>query len=212
MITKDNLPIPPSKGKPAGAALETPARTIVGAIVGATHSRDICDINLSNRDYASLLQAHLQAHLQNPPGNPHGKDLRIGRRSIAGQTYLITTVTQYRKPVFADFYAARQLVQTLIFEHQRGTADTLAYVVMPDHLHWLMTLGSIKRLAAVVQAVKAASARRLGRPVWQAGYHDHALRGEDDLVALARYIVANPLRAGLAEKIGDYPHWDAIWF
>jgi hypothetical protein len=28
---------------------------------------------------------------------------------------------------------------------------------------------------------------------------------------IARYIIANPLRAGLAESIGDYPHWDAIW-
>jgi hypothetical protein len=28
---------------------------------------------------------------------------------------------------------------------------------------------------------------------------------------LARYIVANPLRAGLVEHLGDYPHWDAVW-
>jgi len=28
---------------------------------------------------------------------------------------------------------------------------------------------------------------------------------------MARYIVANPLRAGLVERIGDYPLWDATW-
>ena len=45
----------------------------------------------------------------------------------------------------------------------------------------------------------------------QDGYHDHALRQEEDLRAVARYIIANPVRAGLVERIGDYPHWDAAW-
>nr|EPB97991.1 hypothetical protein L321_00197 [Pseudomonas plecoglossicida NB2011] len=51
----------------------------------------------------------------------------------------------------------------------------------------------------------------LSAPVWQAGYHDRALRREEDVVMAARYIIANPLRAGLADKVGDYPHWDAVW-
>lgn len=42
-------------------------------------------------------------------------------------------------------------------------------------------------------------------------FYDHALREEDDLKGIARYIVANQIRAGLVEKIGDYPHWDAVW-
>ncbi|MNN88845.1 hypothetical protein D3C81_2065800 [compost metagenome] len=52
-----------------------------------------------------------------------------------------------------------------------------------------------------------------GRKVtlWQKGFHDRALRREEDLVRVARYVVANPLRAGLVEKLGDYPLWDAIW-
>jgi putative transposase len=55
--------------------------------------------------------------------------------------------------------------------------------------------------------------RRLGRvgPRWQKTYYDHALRAEEDLRAQARYIVANPLRAGLVTDIGQYPHWDAVW-
>jgi putative transposase len=31
------------------------------------------------------------------------------------------------------------------------------------------------------------------------------------MTSIARYIVANPLRAGLVERLGDYPHWDAVW-
>ena len=48
-------------------------------------------------------------------------------------------------------------------------------------------------------------------PVWQKGYFDRALRYEEDLKAAARYIIANPLRAGLVAQVGDYPLWDAIW-
>jgi len=53
--------------------------------------------------------------------------------------------------------------------------------------------------------------RRQSGPVWQKSFYDRAMRTEDDLPALARYIVANPLRAGWVARIGDYSHWDAIW-
>ncbi len=96
-------------------------------------------------------------------------------------------------------------------------AQTLAFVVMPDHLHWLFHLEEGSSLEAVVGTVKSVSAhrvnRRLGRTgrVWQAGYHDRALRREEDLAVVARYVVANPLRASLVERLGAYPLWDAVW-
>ena len=49
------------------------------------------------------------------------------------------------------------------------------------------------------------------RPVWASAYHDHAIRDDEDLRAVARYIVANPLRAGLVKSVADYPFWDAVW-
>ena len=51
----------------------------------------------------------------------------------------------------------------------------------------------------------------MAQRISQAGYYDHALRQEEDMQKIARYIVANPIRAGLVNKVGDYPHWDAIW-
>ncbi len=47
--------------------------------------------------------------------------------------------------------------------------------------------------------------------MWQKGFHDHAIREEEDLRAVARYVVANPVRAGLVQSVRDYPHWDARW-
>jgi hypothetical protein len=47
--------------------------------------------------------------------------------------------------------------------------------------------------------------------VWQKGFYDRALRSDEDVAAVARYIVANPLRAGLVDSVREYPFWDAIW-
>ncbi|MEJ1354462.1 MAG: transposase [Candidatus Sedimenticola sp. (ex Thyasira tokunagai)] len=142
---------------------------------------------------------------------PHAGDLRNGRASEPGRIYLITTVTHGRAPIFKAFSAARSLILVLREAERRSHAKTLAFVVMPDHLHWLMELGDQQELSRVVAAVKSVSARHLGGGVWQAGFHDHALRREEDIIGVARYVVANPMRAGLADRVGDYPHWDAAW-
>jgi REP element-mobilizing transposase RayT len=141
----------------------------------------------------------------------HARDLRKGRWSESGQVYLVTAVTRDRRPVFSGFQAARVLIQALRQEETRGRAKTLAFVVMPDHLHWLLQLGEGSDLSEVVRAVKAVSAKRLGGSLWQRGFHDHALRQEEDLAAAARYVIANPLRRGLVKCVADYPHWDAVW-
>ncbi|MDD5036975.1 MAG: transposase [Methylococcaceae bacterium] len=148
------------------------------------------------------------------PTAPHSCDLRKGRVSEAHRAYLITSVCAGRKPWFADSYLGRLLVR--VFMGVRPDAETLAFVVMPDHFHWLMQLGGERDLSDVVQAVKSVSSHRinqhLGRKgfIWQEGCHDHALRSDEDLPQLARYVVANPLRAGLVSRLGDYPLWDAI--
>jgi len=37
------------------------------------------------------------------------------------------------------------------------------------------------------------------------------LRNDEDLLDVARYVVANPVRAGLVPRVGDYPFWNAVW-
>lgn len=143
--------------------------------------------------------------------HPHSHRLRSGRFSQAAQVYMVTVVTLNRQPFFEDFAAARTLVQTLKTASDLQRATTLAYVVMPDHLHWLMQLHEGTQLARCVRDVKSVTTHRLGHAVWQRGFHDHAVRREEDLQALARYVVANPVRAGLVSRTGLYPHWDAVW-
>jgi len=142
---------------------------------------------------------------------PHAHRLRIGRHSERRHLYLVTVVTRDRRSVFRSLAAARCLIRAMRKEQQYGRATTLAFVVMPDHFHWLLQLDGSANLSQVVQAVKSVVAHRLGRPTWQAGFHDHALRHDEEVLRVARYLVANPLRAGLVGRLGDYPHWDAIW-
>jgi len=93
----------------------------------------------------------------------------------------------------------------------------LAWILMPDHVHWLIQLGKHEKLEAVVNRLKSASAREANRelrrtgPLWQKAFYDHALRSEEDVVAVGRYIIANPIRAGLVARVGDYPFWNTIW-
>jgi REP element-mobilizing transposase RayT len=144
--------------------------------------------------------------------------LRNGRASICNTAYLITTTTQNREPLFTHFpaacSAARCFEDTTLLRESR----MLAWVLMPDHAHWLLQLGEADSLGEVIGRLKSASSRHTNRalnrtgPLWSKAFHDHALREEEDLQAVARYIVANPLRAGLVKRIGDYPFWNAIWF
>ncbi|MBI6562839.1 transposase [Pseudomonas synxantha] len=142
--------------------------------------------------------------------------LRKGRYSESGRIYLLTAVTHQRQRIFQDWHIGRLLVREFRKAQEEGDARSLAWVVMPDHFHWLVELhnGDLSRL---MQRTKSRSARAVNKArqsfgvLWQKGYFDRALRREEDLKAMARYIVANPLRAGLVEHIGQYPLWDAIW-
>jgi len=146
---------------------------------------------------------------------PHGKDLRKGRFSEINRIYHITTITVDRYPWFSDFDCGRIVVKKL--KHEEVRADTLAFVLMPDHLHWLMQLKESADLGRVVGNIKSWSSlelnRHLGREgsIWQSGFHDHALRKEEDIEDAARYIVANPLWSGIVQEIGQYSLWDAVW-
>lgn len=136
--------------------------------------------------------------------------LRKGRFSQTGLAYHVTTVTLDRAPHFTDLGKGRKMVRELKTLWEQGKAETLCYVLMPDHLHWLMVLQD-DNLPEVMRLLKGRSARAIGHALWQANYYDHAVRREEDLRKMARYIVANPLRAGLVVSIGDYPLWDAVW-
>jgi REP element-mobilizing transposase RayT len=144
-------------------------------------------------------------------------NLRRGRHSQSGQVYLVTFTTMGRRTLFADWPVAVDAARLLSAPYNWQASTLLAWVLMPDHWHGLLQLGEDDALPKRVGWVKAQCARLLRKahgldsPVWSRAYHDRALRADEDLVAAARYIVMNPVRAGLAARAGDYPFWDAVW-
>ncbi|MDF2644127.1 MAG: hypothetical protein K0R45_3401, partial [Pseudomonas sp.] len=66
--------------------------------------------------------------------------LRKGRYCCAGQIYLVTATAQNRAPLFTDWRLGRLVVRQLRLAHDRGEVRSLAWVVMPDHMHWLFEL------------------------------------------------------------------------
>jgi putative transposase len=143
--------------------------------------------------------------------------LRTGRVSEVGRIYLLTFCTLGRGAIFADQNCARAFVRSL---HERSLfrqSRLLCWVLMPDHWHGLVELGAADSLSTLTGRIKGSTARAVNlarstrAAVWDAGFHDHAVRKDEDLVSIARYVVANPIRAGLAKRVGDYPYWDAVW-
>ena len=149
--------------------------------------------------------------------NPGSAALRRGRTSITGQHYLVTFTTARRMPHFADADVAMCAARVVEDARLWTDARLLAWVLMPDHWHGLIELGARDDLSGLMQRLKANTARcvRAAHPairrVWEKGYHDHALRTEESLADAARYLVMNPVRAGLVGRVGDYPFWDAVW-
>jgi len=130
--------------------------------------------------------------------------------------YLLTVVVDRRTPVFSDWRLGRLLVKEFRQAHDDHWVRSLAFVVMPDHFHWVVQLHD-KTLAELMCRIKSRSSltinRVLGRSgrLWQKGYHDRGLRREEDLKDFARYVVCNPVRAGLVRRVHDYSLWDVWW-
>jgi len=142
--------------------------------------------------------------------------LRHGRRSIIGQVYVLTTTTCQRRRRF-ECGATAGCVSSQFEELERqGLVQSLAWVVMPDHVHWMLQLRA-SELSGIARRFKSSSALALNRlvgrrgVVWRSGYFDHAVRAEESLHRQALYILGNPIRAGLAREIGQYPYAWSIW-
>lgn len=153
-----------------------------------------------------------------PTRKPGRAALRRGRVSIPAQLYHVTTVTADRQHWFTELSLARIVARALNAAELIGASQTLCWVLMPDHLHWMVQLGEDQDLSRLVARVKQRTSsqinqhlHRIANSIWAPSFHDRALRREKNVQAIARYIIGNPIRAGLCASEGEYSHWDSIW-
>lgn len=148
---------------------------------------------------------------------PGHRALRKGRASAAGQVYLVTTAAYRRNPFFREWDVACEACRAITAAATAADVFLLCWVLMPDHWHGLLRVGGRTSLSSTMNRIKGCSAIAANRvrastgAIWARGFHDHALRREEDAIATARYVIANPVRAGLVANVRDYAFWDACW-
>lgn len=127
------------------------------------------------------------------------------------RTFFVTSVIAQRRTLFQRDAASDLLVD--VFQHYRSQGKYLLhdFVIMPDHVHALITPAPDVSLERAVQFVKGGFSFRLkshGR-VWQPGFTNHRIQDSEDFERHREYIRMNPVRAGLAGRAEDYPYSSA---
>ena len=143
---------------------------------------------------------------------PRRKRLRLEAPVYAepGRTFSVTIGTAPRTPIFADVDFGKECVRLLDRRCAETATRCYAYCLMPDHVHLLVGIGGQMSLSAVVGSWKSLCAvahlrRAKSCRFWQRSFFDRALRDNEPLNETALYILANPIRAGLSTRIGEYP-------
>jgi putative transposase len=119
------------------------------------------------------------------------------------ETYAITTTTYQRRALFVRALNAELLVKTLFHYRDQVRYQLHGFVVMPEHLHVLLTPLSGQKIERCVQCIKGgfshAVREQFGGEVWQVGFHEHRVRDGEDFRRQLGYIAANPEKRGLMD-------------
>jgi REP element-mobilizing transposase RayT len=119
--------------------------------------------------------------------------------------------------VFAERWAVAAITEQLRCNAALFEFALVAYCVMPDHVHALLEARAERSdFKAMMKRFKQmtgfAYKKQTGRQLWQPGYHERVLRDDEASEAVARYILENPVRAGLTRELGEYPYaWSDVY-
>lgn len=118
-------------------------------------------------------------------------------------TLLVTTVTLKRCTVFRDPVQAREAIECLYRVQQLHPFFLYAFVIMPDHCHFLLRVLPPETVSRIMCSYKSGLTFDTGlKKVWQRRFH---IRPIENAVAAKEYIHQNPVRRGLVEIAADYP-------
>lgn len=130
---------------------------------------------------------------------------------VGRHRYFLTFVTHDRRRVFTDADVVDPAWAQIRRAAERRAFRVIAYCFMPDHVHLVVKgvaddsdLKAFAKLAKQCTGYHYAKAHP-GTRLWQHGANDHIVRDHVDLLDRVRYVLHNPVVAGLAEKPEDYP-------
>ena len=127
------------------------------------------------------------------------------------RTYFVTTVTAQRRRLFLTPSRADLLLQTILDYRAQGKFHLHAFVIMPDHLHLVMTPASMVSLERAMQFIKGGFSFRLKSKldIWEAGSNESQIMTPEKYAACIRYIEENPVRKGLVMEPAEYAYSSA---
>jgi len=127
-----------------------------------------------------------------------------------GSICSLTIAVRDRLPVFADHELASATVEVLRAHSAKQGVLVYGYCVMPDHVH--LILGPSERCDIVTfvgqfknLVLRVAWGRGRQGSFWQSSFWDHFLRFDEGLKDAVEYVLANPVRRGLAKDWRGYP-------
>ena len=131
-------------------------------------------------------------------------------------TYFVTFSTWQRKRLFIVESHAKLFLQTLYGYRRQGSFELHAFVVMPEHVHLLLTPTSNVTLERALQLIKGGYSHRFGsefgrnKGVWERGFTDHRIRDAQDFETHREYIHQNPVERGMVESGCSYRYCSAF--
>lgn len=122
----------------------------------------------------------------------------------------VTTATRDRRPIFEISRVADSFVDTLLHYRTLGHYKLHAYVVMPDHVHLVLTPQSIT-LDQAVGLIKQGFQHRVEtqHPIWEEGFTAYSIANMHDLEIVRAHLHQLPVRANLSTTAELYPHSSA---
>jgi len=135
--------------------------------------------------------------------------------SFGSRTYFITANSWAGRSVFQSERSASLVVDTLLDYRAKGKYQLHEFVVMPNHIHVLLTPAPDLTLERVMQFIKGGYSHRNGQElgpslgIWARGYVDHRIRDGHDYDTHREYIHHNPVRRALASSPEKFPYSSA---
>jgi len=127
------------------------------------------------------------------------------------RTYFISTSCDSTKRVFQVERMSDLLKSVILTNREKQRYQLHAFVIMPDHLHLLLTPAPEVSLEKAVQFIKGGfsflAKKELGYiwEVWQRSFNEHQIKDRQDYDGHVSYIHENPVRAHLVDRVELYP-------
>jgi putative transposase len=135
--------------------------------------------------------------------------MAIPARTSRPGTFFITSRTYDSRRIFQVPATCELFLETLQHYRREGEYKLHAFVVMPDHIHLLLT--PTQTIERAMGLIKGGFSHRLDSkfPVWQRSFTDHRIRDREDFEIRRNYIHQNPVDARLVATAEAYPYSSA---